>query len=208
MFERIEQFLSAEREISPDGPIYVWLIGPYAAGKTTVGLKLKERLSSFGTIQHFSGDKHFKQLIAEDTDSRLHDGEIKPDGASTVVIKSSEFDDEVNRRLIQEIQDFKGDVCIIEKASGKDQLEIRDLSIKNFIRIIPQAVYARSVFVYLSCPYELRRQRNANRSGLGGGKDDLIQVNVSVFERFAREDDFEEWSKIIDRPLIVVDTST
>jgi hypothetical protein len=63
---------------------------------------------------------------------------------------------------------------------------------------IPEQILSNSIFIYLQCPYEERLKRNLDRNGW--------QTNPAVFERLTKEDDFEEWSKTLTRPLIVYDT--
>jgi adenylylsulfate kinase-like enzyme len=125
MLERLSQTLENEMALASERPLYFWLIGPYASGKTTISQKLSKRLQTFGSVETYSDGNHFLKLVAEDKDHGLHDGQVNADGTRTVVIKSPKFDDLMRQRLVDEVSSFTGDVCLIEVGSGKDKLGIR-----------------------------------------------------------------------------------
>ena len=192
--ERIVEFA---KEI-PGNTLYLWVTGPSGCGKTTLIENLREELE--GERGVFSDGAYILEEVVKDKEQQYH---IKqPDGR--FLITDTSIHDRVHHRLVADLQNFQGDICLIELARGEDIQGIIDLSYRRLIDNIPVKILENSLFVYIRCPFSERMRRNEIRDGQSADGN-YRKVNPIAMERFFQTDDFEQWRQTMDLPTIVID---
>ena len=195
--EDLFEFIQSEYK---DGEkLYVWIIGQFAAGKTTTSHKLENLLDNKYKVRIYPGGKYFLQTLNDDKDFKWHSGNYLPTGEDEITITSGQFDIERRKSLMRDLINFNGEICLIEEAVSIDSLGIRNQTFNDLLKLIPSAIFNKSVFVYLDCSFNKRLERNEGRGGLGVNMD-YRKVNSEVFLRLSRQDDFKKEAIALKRP--------
>ena len=191
-----------EMQKRSDGPLYIWVTGPFAAGKSFVIEHLSNELQKFGKVAIFLDTAHIIKEVNDDIEGLHH---IRHDGGFTIT--DNVIHDRILDKLMKEAEAFGGDFFLIEMARvGRDTKGLRDLSYHRLSRHITSKILARSVFIRLNCPYEERARRNECRNGqTPDGK--YRKASATLMERFSPEDDFRAWKAGINRPVVALDNS-
>lgn len=179
------------REILQPTPLYIWVLGPFASGKTTVCKQLQEELPG---SQRLTDGSHFMDIIKEDSEQRLH--RKFGDSGEEFIVTSAELDYEMHRRLVRDIKQANTNYCLIEQCTGYDPAGVRDMSLASLMRFIPDNILARSIFLYVNVPTEERFKRNEDRGWDDDSRTgDDNKVPPEVFIAFGMIDDFQHFSR-------------
>lgn len=199
----LETFLGlAEKSRLQNIPLYIWIAGTIASGKTTLRQQLEKELSPLGQIGVFTDGKYILEEVARDTEFKYH--RVNPETGGFIVTNSA-IDFGMRRRLIKDLHDFKGNFCLIELTIGTDRQGVRDMTFKSLIDLIDPDILKQSFFVYLQCPYEERILRNEQRSAINSSGD-YRKVNPAALERFGFTDDFLDAAQFLSRPYFIINT--
>jgi hypothetical protein len=183
-------------------PIYIWVTGPFAAGKTFFIEHLTNELVKLGKVSTFRDDAQLIEEVNFDANSEHH---IKINGG--FIVTDNVIHDRILVNICSEAEKFDGDFFLIELArAGRDLQGIRDMSYYRISKFITRKILDNSIFIRIECPYEERLRRNEHR------KHDRVdgkyrKATLDIMQRFAPEDDFYEWIKGISRPIIVLNNS-
>lgn len=201
MLSEFESFIHQESEILQSYPIYFWILGPYASGKTTLRKELELALSPTYQVGTITDGKFVLEAIKEDESEQYH----RKTDEGGFIITSSKINVQVLQKLYSALQSFSGQVCIIEKALSVDPDGIRDSTMRTLLASMSEDIQSRSVFTYLQCSYDERLARNEGRSG-SHVTGDHRRVNPAVFTKYGQRDDFDEMMPFITRPVIIINT--
>lgn len=191
-----------ELKKNSDKPVYIWVTGQFAAGKTFFIEHLSEELMKLGKVAIFRDDAQLNIEINTDVDKKHHTN-INGD----IIITDNVIHDRILVKTCEEAEKFDGDFFIIELARvGKDLKGKRDMSYYRISKFITKIVLDHSVFIRIECPYTERMRRNELRApDRLDGK--YRKAPLEIMQRFSQEDDFHEWAKNIGRPIIMLDNS-
>ena len=185
-----------------DKPVYIWVTGPFASGKTFFIEHLSKELVKLGKLSIARDDIHLIREVNFDLDNKHH---INING--NFIVTDNVIHDRILANICKEAENFNGDFFLIELArTGKDSQGKRDMSYSRISKFITKQVLDNSVFIRIECPYSERLRRNEFRDYARlDGK--YRKAHLELMQRFLHEDDFYEWTKSTGQPIIVLDNS-
>ncbi|MCL5969920.1 MAG: AAA family ATPase [Patescibacteria group bacterium] len=183
----------------PRRPLYVWMTGPAAAGKTSY----IESVRSLGApVTVYSEGTYLLDEVAKDTTLKYHT--VTAEGG--FLVTGDEIHGSVLTRLVEDIGQFQGDICLIDLVRGQDREGKIDLSYFRLVRKLPEPILRRSAFVFIYCPYEERLRRNELRDRQK--KDSIFRrTNPASIERYFQEDRLDLQLQELGIPYLYLDNS-
>lgn len=179
---------------------FIWVAGLPASGKSTFISFLQPLLKKTGRVSVMGDFWVYRKLIEKDIAQQYH----QKFGKDVFLITDSFIPNQAIKQTTAKALQIKG-LKLIEIGRGQDIQGKVDLTFKGMVSLLPASVLARSVFIYLRVPFDLRNQRNEKRAI--GQKIAKRKVNPAAMARLFRKDDFRASRKLLPQPVFVVDNS-
>lgn len=180
---------------------FIWVAGLPASGKSTFISFLQPLFKKTGKVSVMGDFWVYRKLVEEDVGQRYH----RKFGKGVFLITDSFIPDQAVKQTTAKALQIRG-LKLIEIGRGQDVQGKVDVTFKRMISLLPDSVLARSAFIYLRAPFDLRNERNEKRTI--GQKIVKRKVNPAAMARLFRKDDFQASRKLLSQPVFVVDNSS
>jgi hypothetical protein len=191
MIERLNNYES----LITNPPAYIWVVGLFAAGKTTIRDQLEADL---GSVEVVTDGMFLTDVINMDVGRSWY-----KNSEGVAIITDTEFYRQMTQIMLRKLVDLGPRTFLIEKATGLG-CNGAEICLNDLMQMMPDEVFDRSYFYYVHAPYSVRAERNIRRNGTNFNLD-RVHTPDEPFERSMWGDDFEVWSKTVRRPLVVID---